>query len=114
MGIRVRAVRQGYYNYSRRKEGEVFEIESEEHFSDYHRPLRPGVRPGWMERVPDDTPLGRPSAKTGEIVPHAFSELGAPKIQKVAKMPKTFEAAAPAPAEGKPESRRPTGSAKVI
>lgn len=42
--IKVRAMRQGYYDHIRRHEGDVFYIEKEEHFG------------RWMERVPNTTP----------------------------------------------------------
>jgi hypothetical protein len=44
-GIRVRALKLGYYDDARRREGDVFTIRNEKEFSRL-----------WMERVPFDTP----------------------------------------------------------
>lgn len=51
-GIKVRAVRTGYYGLARRREGDVFTIEAETQFS-----------PKWMEKVDAATPEVRSTAQ---------------------------------------------------
>jgi len=51
MKVRAKDIGQtysGYYNYVRRRPGDVFELIDEKDFSE-----------SWMERVPDDTPVTR-------------------------------------------------------
>jgi len=52
MGIRVRAVKVGYYGNQLRQPGTVFEIADMKAFSDSKRERRPG----WMELVDPPTP----------------------------------------------------------
>lgn len=54
--FKVRAVRDGYYDHIRRREGDVFVV-NESAFSDAHGdPAVTHRRAGWMERVNERTP----------------------------------------------------------
>ena len=58
MGIKVQAVRRGYYGDHRREEGDVFEIENMNDFSDANR----DKRPGWMVMLDKTGKAGKPKA----------------------------------------------------
>ncbi len=47
--MKVRALRLGYYNHRRRREGEVFELLSDKSYSDK-----------WMEKIEGETPRSKP------------------------------------------------------
>jgi hypothetical protein len=56
--MRVQAVRLGYYDLKRRREGEIFELHDPKHFSDCNRPKveKDGkVYPsGWMRKLDEE------------------------------------------------------------
>ena len=61
--MKVRALRTGYYGNSRKKEGAVFHIKSEELFSDK-----------WMEKV-EDKPLKKVTKKVSKKSPTKDEEV---------------------------------------
>lgn len=63
MKVRVRDGRIGFYNYERRRSGQVFELVEPELFSER-----------WMEKVDDDVPLDRDMAARDKRVRKIIKE----------------------------------------
>lgn len=105
MGIRVKAVRLGFYGGKRRRIGQVFEIAKESHFSDAY-----GKKwPGWMVRVTDAEEVEEEPVTPSAPVVSEKVVIGS-KARAAEKAP---EVKAPAGKAVKGE-KAPTGSKDVI
>jgi len=62
--MKVRAIRLGYYNHRRRREGEIFELLDDKAFSNK-----------WMESLEEETPKVKPKAKRDPVAQSPSEEV---------------------------------------